>query len=226
MKNPGRFGQATIFAVSFILFHSVTSLCSWPESPISPDCFPGSAYGTQSSPAVARGENSVLVVWEDERITADRDIFCTRITNEGSILDPVGIPICAALGPQTRARVAAGDQGFLVVWQDQRNDTYDIYAARIDVDGNVLDPDGFPVSTGPQWEESPDVAWDGTNFLVVFSDDRSMISPDIYGIRIAPSGEILDGTAIQVSSETDMELAPSVTYNGLNYLVVWEVGPG
>lgn len=226
MRNLGKFSQVTIFTVSLILFLSVTSLCSWPESPISPDCFPGSAYGTQSSPSVARGETSLLVTWEDERITADKDIFCSRITFEGDILDPNGIPLCTAPGPQTRVKMAAGDPGFLAVWQDQRNGTYDIYGARMDLYGNVLDSDGFPISVGPQLAESPDVAWDGTNFLVVWSDDRSMISPDIYGIRIAPSGEILDGTAIQVSSETDMELVPSVTYNGLNYLVAWEVGPG
>jgi hypothetical protein len=226
MKNLQKFLQVTIFAFSFVFFLSGTSFCSWPEFAISSDCYPGSAYGNQSSPSVARSQTSLLVVWEDERISTGKDIFCSRITSAGEILDLNGIPICTAYGPQARVKVAAGDLSFLAVWQDQRNGTYDVYGARIDLDGNVLDPDGFPISTGPPLAESPDAAWDGTNFLVVWSDDRSMISPDIYGIRIAPSGEIVDDSAILISSEADMEFASSVAFNGLNYLVAWEVGAG
>jgi hypothetical protein len=167
-----------------------------------------------------------VAVWEDERISADKDIFFTRITTEGDILDPTGVAICTAPGHQTSPKVAVGDQNYLVVWQDDRDGTYDIYGARIDTDGNLLDPDGFPISAASGWENSPDVAWDGTNFLVVWSDDRSLISQDIYGARIASDGYILDGGGFQISSDEMMELSPSLAYNGSNYLVTWEIGAG
>ncbi len=226
MVSQQRFLKLIILSFCFFICLPVNVFPALPEFWISTDCFSGSAYGTQASPSIARSETSLLVVWDDERITSDKDIFCTRITPEGNILDPVGIAICTAPGEQTLPQVAAGDFNYLVVWQDYRNDTHDIYGARIDLDGNVLDPDGFPISTGSAWEESPEVAFDGTNFLVVWTDDRSMISPDIYGTRITSGGEILDGSGFQITSETEMEFAPSITYNGSNYLVVWEVGGG
>jgi hypothetical protein len=70
------------------------------------------------------------------------------------------------------------------------------------------------------------VAWDGTNFLVVWSDDRNPSAPNIYGTRITPQGEILDGTGFQISDETIRTIAPSITFNGSNYLIAWELSSG
>jgi hypothetical protein len=113
-----------------------------------------------------------------------------------------------------------------VVWQDDRNIDYDIYGARIDLEGNVLDPEGFPISAGEGWEASPTVAWDGNNFLVAWADDRNTGVSTIYGIRVTTQGEILDGTGFQISYEEIRTVAPSVTFNGSNYLVAWELGAG
>jgi hypothetical protein len=196
---------------------------SWPEFPLSSDCYPGSAYGTQSSPAVAFGGTNYLVVWEDERINTDRDIFGARVSAEGEVLDPISIPICVYPNLQTGVKVAAGDQNYLVVWTDYRNASYDVYGARVDFSGNVLDPNGFPISATTNWESYPDVAWDGTNFFVVWTDDRSVITyDDIYGARVSPGGEVLDPNGIQISNTTAFEETPTVAYNGAVYFVAWE----
>jgi hypothetical protein len=226
MTNLLRFFKLAVLLINFSICFPAIAISSWPTFPITSDCVLGSAYGNQTSPSVARGETNLLVVWDDERITGDKDIFCARVTPEGEVLDAVGIPVCTVWGPQESPEVAAGDQCYLAVWRDERNDWYDIYGARIDMEGNVLDPDGFEIYSGTGWAESPEVAWDGINFFVVWTDDRNMISPDIYGTRISPAGEILDDSSIQISSSSLIDLAPSVAYNGLNYLVVWEVGSG
>ncbi len=212
-----------LFSIPFVLILSGEAFSSWPEFPLSSDCFSASAYATQSLPAIAFGGTNYLVVWEDERISTDRDIFGARVSILGEVLDPIGIKICTVPNMQTGIKVAGGDQNYLVVWTDYRNASDDIYGARVDFSGNVLDPDGFPISTGEGWESYPDVAWDGTNFLVVWSDDRSTTTyDDIYGTRVTSSGQVLDPQGIQISSDLAWEETPSIAYNGSVYFVAWE----
>jgi hypothetical protein len=217
---------AVVSTICFVLCLSASAVSSWPEFQISPDCISGSAYGSQSSPSIASGQTNLLAVWEDERVSSYSDIFGARIAPDGEILDPTGIPICTASGWQTWVRAAAGSENYLVVWQDDRDVDYDIYGARVDLNGNVLDPDGFPISTGEGWEASPAVGWDGTNFLVVWCDDRDLSSANIYGTRITPQGETLDPTGFQISNEDIRTVSSSVTFNGSNYLVAWELSSG
>jgi hypothetical protein len=213
--------------IVFCLFLSGKAFSSWPEFPLSNDCFPGTAYASQSSPAVAFGGTNYLVVWEDERVNSDRDIFGARVSASGEVLDPISIPICVYTNLQTDVKVAGGNQNYLVVWTDYRNGNYDIYGARVDFSGNVLDPDGFPISDTYNWESFPDVAWDGTNFFVVWTDDRSVTTyDDIYGARVSPQGEVLDPDGIQISNTTALEETPAIAYNGSVYLVAWEHARG
>lgn len=60
---------------------------------------------------------------------------------------------------------------YFVFWSDRRHYSpdYAIYGARIESDGNVLDPDGkLLFRRQPGYE--PAAAYDGTNFLVVVRD--------------------------------------------------------
>lgn len=221
--NSPKLLKIIVLSACLGLIFSAEAFSSWPEFSLSSDCFAGSAYGTQASPAFARGQSNLLVVWEDQRIIAKRDIFGARISFEGQILDPIGIPVCTASGHRSSVRVAAGDDNYLAVWEDRREVSSGIYGARIDLQGSVLDPDGFQISAPSPWVETPDVAWDGTNFLVVWSEYRfDTTLCDVYATRVTPEGEILDPSGIQLSFDVVMELYPSVAYNDSIYLVVWE----
>ena len=226
MANRTRLCSIAVLSATLSAVLHAVSFSSWPEIPLSSQFSPGSAYGTQSSPAVAWGGINLLAVWDDERISTDKDIFGGRFTAQGEALDPAGFPICTASSWQIYPEVAAGDQVYLVVWEDYRSGTYEIYGARVDFDGNVLDSDGFPICTGDWLMELPAVAWDGTNFLVAWSDDRDMISRDIYAARVTSSGAVLEPNGFRVSSGSLLETNPSIAYNGTNYLVVWEVEGG
>jgi hypothetical protein len=218
--------------IQIILFFSLLfclptqAFSSWPDFPLSSDCFLGGAQGTQTTSSVAFDGANFLVVWEDERINTQRDIFGVRVSLQGDILDPIGIPICTYPGAQSYANVAWGGQNYLVVWQDWRNENWAIYGARVSPDGNVLDPDGFLIAGETGWSMCPAVASDGINFFVVWSWDKYGISYDLYGTRVTPQGEVLDTSGILICETPIFEDYPSIAYNGSIYLVAWEHDPG
>ena len=85
--------------------------------------------------------------------------------------------------------------------------------------GDILDPDGFPISTAEGYQWGPSLAWDGTNYLVAWTDERDEGS--IYGARVSPDTTVLDPEGIQISFYHDYEAFTSVAWSGTEYLVVW-----
>ncbi|MCX6841532.1 MAG: hypothetical protein NTX53_04515 [candidate division WOR-3 bacterium] len=144
----------------------------------------------QQVPAAAFDGTDFLVVWADFR--NEVDVYGARVTPGGSVLDPSGIPISTGQDWQNYAAVAYGGGSFLVVWQDLRNGIGDIYGARVTPDGTVLDPAGIPICAEQNGQGSPNIAFDGTNFLVIWEDNRNGATLNIYGARVTPDGVVLD----------------------------------
>jgi hypothetical protein len=76
-----------------------------------------------------------------------------------------------------------------------------------------------PVTVGAGF--NPSVAFDGTNYLVVF-EQGSGTSKDIYGARVSGSGAFLSGPFL-VSTSSAPEGHPDVAWNGARFLVAWEL---
>ncbi|MGH8558603.1 MAG: hypothetical protein ACRESZ_14320 [Methylococcales bacterium] len=66
----------------------------------------------------------------------------------------------------------------------------------------------------------PSIAFDGTNYLVVFQREGQII-----GVRVSPSGTVLDEPdGFAISSGTPFvvtNFSPAIAFDGTNYLVVW-----
>src|SRR6186997_1007044 len=98
-------------------------------------------------------------------------------------------------GDQLYPEVDSNGSEFLVAWEDRRSgsiDQTDIYASRVAEDGTTLDPDGIPITTAAGFQWTPEVASDGTNFLVVWTDSAPGNRSDVRAERVTPQGEILD----------------------------------
>jgi uncharacterized delta-60 repeat protein len=79
-------------------------------------------------------------------------------------------------------------------------------------------------------QQSPAVAGDGTNFLVVWLDRRHHVNDDwtrcdIYGARIAADGRLLDPNGLLIASNSFWGSPPALGFDGVNYLVVWQHNP-
>ncbi|MBM7113169.1 TolB family protein [Archangium primigenium] len=170
-----------------------------------------------SSPTVAHDGTNFLVVWVNNAFT----LRGTRVSGAGTVLDPTGIAISTTTSLKYAPALAHDGTNFLVVWQDHRNNNADIYGARVDGSGAVLDPSGIPISTAASDQMAPAVAHNGTNFLVVWQDARSGVF-DIYGARVNGAGTVLNTNGILISVAVGAQERPSVAYNGSDFVVVWE----
>jgi len=170
--------------------------------------------------------NNYLLVWTDLRNEYPYlgDIYAARINNNGELLDVGGIEVCRHERYQEEPAVAFDGTNFLVVWEDDRDNQDDIYGARIDQNGVVLDPGGFPISTTQYKEYYPDITFDGTNYTVVWADESpgSGSYTQITAARINTLGEIVDPSGYAVTNTSTYKSNPAITFNGTNYLVVWD----
>jgi Protein of unknown function (DUF3152) len=183
-------------------------------------CVAPPAAGQQRyTPAVAFDGTNYLVVWQELRPGATRDLYAARVSEAGVVLDPLGIPISKAAGHQWAPAVAFDGSSFVVVWQDDRSAATrpDVYGARVSSAGVLLDPGGVPISAGAAGQLAPAVAGTGAGSLVVWAD-----GPDIRGARLSSAGAVLDPAGLTVSAAAGAQLDPAVAFAGSGSLVVWE----
>jgi len=129
------------------------------------------------------------------------------------------VVISGGTGLQTRPATAWGDTDLLVVWEDKRSGGYDIYGARIDATGKVLDPAGIPIGTATGDQTMPAVAWGNGAWLVVWTDNRLPdVGSQIYAIRVGADGKLIDSDAHLVrNSPYNPQSMPSVAWSGKNF---------
>ena len=171
------------------------------------------------------------------------DVFEDRLTptlSDPFLLTGDTAPAAAA-GQQQDTRIAAGADGFLTVWADDRSATSptagltyfgtglgsmsDIYAARLDAAGNVIDTAPIVVTQAEFHQKTPRVAFNGQNWLVAWQTEREgdRYKSDVMGVRIAPDGTVLDRTPILISAgqSSDPRTVWDVASDGANWVVTW-----
>jgi VCBS repeat-containing protein len=183
-----------------------------------------SAANSQLTPALATGASNVLALWADQRGNASGlfDVYGVLLSTAGA---PQGsaVLITQAGNEQYAPAVAFDGTNYLVVWEDHRGATADIYGARVNTSGTVLDVPAFVISAAANNQMAPAVAWNGTNYLVVWQDDRTTAGTfDVYGARVSAAGSVLDASGFVVSAATGLQQHPRVASDGTNWLVAYE----
>ncbi len=180
--------------------------------------------GDQSSVDVAAAGGSLLVVWQDDS-GSDLDIRAVRVDSGGTVLGAGAFDVCTATGDQSWPAVASDGTDFLVVWQDERNATAEIWAVRVASDGSVVAPGAFLVSTGVGLESCPDVAytgWTGFEYLVVWQDSRAGGTDwNIYGARVDVGGTVKDAGGLPLVTVAGNQDNAAVASDGGDALVVY-----
>ena len=174
-------------------------------------------------PGIAFDGQNLLIVWRTLKLGGN-NIYGAIVSKEGVNLGSPGGFAMTDLYCCCYPAVAFDGKNYMVVWYDSRNGGWKVYGARVDKSGTVLDFDGFPICTEAQDKAYPIIAFDGTNYLVVWYDSRPNNSDQdgsAYGARVAPDGTVLDKPSFKIADNVQGSIPVQVAFDGLNYLVVW-----
>lgn len=181
--------------------------------------FPSSVLAT----AVASHPNGWVAVQElglsDDN--GDHDFLILRgITPGGEWTWRVDVPDCWCTSAR-KPQLAFNGTSFLVVWEDDRSGTWDIYGLLVSPTGAV-DKEPFAVSAASGSQLNPSVAALGSQFLVAWEDHRrGGANADVYSTRISKGGKVATPSGAVVSDAGNMQANPAVAASNRTWLVVW-----
>jgi hypothetical protein len=157
----------------------------------------------------------VLVTWQSGNFGAE-SIRSARVDPSGTLLDPAGVELVPGYHPAT-----AFDGTHHLVTAVTRGGTQRLGGTRVTPGLTPLDPGGFLIAIGANQQTEIDLASDGVNHLVVWTDNRTP-ERSLYGARVGPDGQNLDGAGFLISGRSSTFTSPaSVAFDGTNFLVVW-----
>ena len=175
-------------------------------------------------PSIASNGDNYLVVWEDHRNNAlsKVDVYATRVSKDGAILDADGIAVSRSANDQTDPVVASDGDGYLVIWSDARKGTASrsIYGTLVSADGEVADSQGVLIGRGSASEEKPALAFNGERYLAVWQAVGGS-KASVRARRVSTDLEHLDESPLQVAASADKNGSPAVASDGIDFLVVW-----
>jgi len=195
-------------------------------------------YGGEPYSACDYNDNCLVVYDTGKEIRATILSPTGAITKQFTIAtkEPK-VQLCTDRNPSP---VAFDGTNYLVVWNDHSDcadvPTWDILAQRVDTSGNLVGSK-FQVndSTRTNLAEIPFLAFDGTNFLVVWTDGRNDTNRDgvcdsnertcrdIYGQYISKSGTLV-GSEFVINNDPENQLGILSGFANGKYLVFVNTG--
>lgn len=189
-----------------------------------------------------RSKSGTAILW-----TTSEGAFLSRLSAEGTLLQTG--PLGQLGAPDARPRsiaIAAGDDGFLIVWEQPGEALYCtpptngsppspgyclnkslIRGARVSDDLVNRNPFGFDISTLSPFEFNPKVTWNGHAWLVAWrsagtprSVDGPVLPEEIRG-RIVGRDGTLDGNPAGVLIASNAT-SPAIEWDGTRYMVSWQ----
>jgi MYXO-CTERM domain-containing protein len=196
-------------------------------TPVNPNIFD---YG---EPDVAFDGTDYLVVWQ-QRSNDGRGIAGVRLPKAAAAPTdkaPLRLSATSIDEQRTSPSVAFDGTTFFVSWITSRFTASNIqvshvYGTRVSKEGSALDGETV-ICDAFLLQRAPRVAADTKRggFFVAWEDFRTALeAADVYGARISPTGENLDGTGgMKIATGTHDESRPHVAYAGddANWVVAW-----
>ena len=177
------------------------------------------------------GQGGMMIAYTHKYVD-NEDIFMKRFNASGTMVWPEKLVIADAPGNQGKVRMAAlQNSEFVLTWEDQRNTDPDIYATKVNLDGQKLWQDPFVVfgdsgesNFAPQ--HNPRIQSTSDNCVVIVWEDRRLDSqfPDLFAQKISADGSLLwnpNGLALCVAEFAQKGVRLAADSNGGCY-IVWD----
>jgi hypothetical protein len=176
--------------------------------------------------AASDGAGGAIVAWQDYPSGSPGEIHAQRVDADGNVLwTTSGVIISAAHGSPYYPQIESdGAGGAIVTWQEYRG-TSNIYAQRVNANGNVLwTTDGVAICTAPGNQYSPKLVSDGDGGAIVAWFDVRSDGSEVYAQRVDANGSvkwITDGVII--CAAPGVPVSPSLVSDGDGgAIVTWQ----
>jgi len=146
---------------------------------------------------VTDGGGGAIIAWWDMR-SGKYDVYAQHVDLTGKVLwEEDGLPVCVESGIQNHVSITNYDSGgAILAWNDDRASLFDIYAQKIDSEGNMQwSSNGIPVCTANDTQCYSAIASDDEGgAIVVWQDGRNKDKSywDIYAQKINEKGLLGD----------------------------------
>lgn len=192
-----------------------------------------------------------------------KDVYGQFVTPSGATLGSV-IPVSTAVHGQRDPFIAFDGTNILVAWTDGRNQSAcftntvqgtfdgevyqpgthcfesDIYGQFITKSGasaaGALSGSNFQIDVGtlPRDSSGPGVAFDGTNYLITYTEETTLPNAcslsgciwETYGILVSKAGAAIGSRFVLGNPAINHKFFPLPAYLGTKYLVTWTDGMG
>ena len=136
----------------------------------------------------------------------------------GRLISPdgsVGSEFRISTGSGEGSSIGFDGSNFFVVWTSGG-----VLRGRVVSPGGVLGRE-VSISTSGVYDAGPlHIAFDGSNYLVVFNRYAAANDPNVYGQLVSPNGNLVGG-AISISNDPGAQRVMGVAFDGTNYLTAW-----
>lgn len=188
------------------------------------------AAGDQTRPTVAfdPASSQWVVVWADGRDTTNTDVFATRVSTTGQVLDTAGVNVSNATRGQFSPAIGFTGGIFLVAWEDRRNDSEgDIIGTRLSAGSaiSVLDPTGLAISSTTGAQSAPSIGDNQGSFVIAWRDGRNEATSqgDIFAIQIGTTGAIGEAE-FAITTGPDDESSPALNNSTAGVRIAYQRG--
>lgn len=181
----------------------------------------------QASPAVEFDGKNYMIVWQDKRHGKFWDIYGTRVTPSGEVLDPKGIQITYSdeFGwDRWKPVISWNGKYYLIVWMFSPGENkWYLYGKRVGPNGEILDLVDLHIQKDSSNKAFPAIIWDGLEHLIVWEEEPEGDSK-IFGASIIPDFKplpISEMVLISTNEATEFTM-PALSKTLNNILIVWQ----
>lgn len=187
-------------------------------------------WGTGGKTIVDRVGNDKLCdvsqsyfVWQS--VGYNTNIFCIMVDENGDPAtgwDAEGLDVCIEDANQNNARIMEVPDGLLIVWDDYRNGSIDIYGQIVTPEGAILWADGgIPLVDDTNDQFFANMLYNDAIFMV-WEDFRSGDVFDIYMQKFDLNGAEVWADSVAVVVQNSNQLAPYLVSDDTDFMVFWE----
>ncbi|MCG3110892.1 MAG: IPT/TIG domain-containing protein [Candidatus Manganitrophus sp. SB1] len=176
---------------------------------------------------ISDGAGGAVLVWQDDR-GGDWDLYAQRINRNGAVrwsADGVAVSIAANTqgAPQL---VSDGTGGAIIVWQDDRDGAWDVYAQRVNGSGTAAwTADGVIISNAANDQLAPRPVSDGAGgAIMTWQDGSGQTVFDVRAQRVDGSGAAhWAAGGVVISSAPDIQGMPQLeTDSAGGAIIAWQ----